>query len=122
VALLPTVNQMAVVGLIAIPGMMTGAILGGADVAQAARMQMIIMFLIAACTTLCVCSSVFFLLSTLVDEHHRIRLDRVSSGPSLPILAIQQVKKGILAPYAKLSEQIRSRRQIDPVYSRVETS
>lgn len=29
------------VGLVAIPGMMTGAILGGADVAQAARMQMV---------------------------------------------------------------------------------
>jgi ABC-type iron transport system FetAB permease component len=29
------------VGLITIPGMMTGAILGGADVAQAARMQMV---------------------------------------------------------------------------------
>ena len=29
------------VGLIAIPGMMTGAILGGADVANAARMQMV---------------------------------------------------------------------------------
>lgn len=29
------------IGLIAIPGMMTGAILGGAEVAQAARMQMV---------------------------------------------------------------------------------
>ncbi|PWN97882.1 hypothetical protein FA09DRAFT_330036 [Tilletiopsis washingtonensis] len=38
-ALLPVLNQMSVVGLISIPGMMTGAILGGASVAQAAYLQ-----------------------------------------------------------------------------------
>lgn len=43
-ALLPTVNQMSVIGLISIPGMMTGAIIGGSSVQQAARLQMIIMF------------------------------------------------------------------------------
>ncbi len=55
-ALLPTVNQLrwgfksgneltlSVIGLISIPGMMTGAIIGGQSVEQAARLQMIIMF------------------------------------------------------------------------------
>ncbi|WWD21960.1 hypothetical protein CI109_106448 [Kwoniella shandongensis] len=38
-ALLPTVNQMSVIGLISIPGMMTGAIVGGKSVEQAARLQ-----------------------------------------------------------------------------------
>lgn len=38
-ALLPTVNQMSVIGLISIPGMMTGAIIGGSSVQQAARLQ-----------------------------------------------------------------------------------
>ena len=80
------------------------------------------MFLIAACTTLCVCSSVFFLLSTLVDERHRIRLDRVSSGPSLPVLAMQQVKKAIMAGYTKLSERIRANRELSPVYTRIDAS
>jgi ABC-type iron transport system FetAB permease component len=38
-ALLPTVNQMSIIGLISIPGMMTGAIVGGKSVEQAARLQ-----------------------------------------------------------------------------------
>jgi putative ABC transport system permease protein len=37
VAMTPLLNQMSVMGLVAIPGMMTGQILAGADPAQAAR-------------------------------------------------------------------------------------
>jgi len=95
-SLLPTVNQMSVIGLISIPGMMTGAILGGADVAEAARMQMIITFLLTACTTLCVSVSIYFLLSTLVDDKHRIRLDRVNERPLWPVLLFQAGKQGAL--------------------------
>lgn len=38
-ALLPTVNQMSVIGLISIPGLMTGAVLGGSSVDQAGKLQ-----------------------------------------------------------------------------------
>ncbi|PVU93188.1 hypothetical protein BB561_003425 [Smittium simulii] len=38
-ALIPTINNMSITGLISIPGMMTGQILGGADVTQAAYYQ-----------------------------------------------------------------------------------
>lgn len=40
-ALMPTINQMSVIGLISIPGMMTGAILAGQPIDQAAKMQMV---------------------------------------------------------------------------------
>jgi uncharacterized protein (TIGR00245 family) len=53
-AMLPTINQMSVIGLIAIPGMMTGQIMGGASVLQASRYQQIIMFMISASTALSV--------------------------------------------------------------------
>jgi len=43
----------------------------------------IIMFLITACTTLCVTCSTALLLGTLVDEQHRIRSDRISKSPSV---------------------------------------
>ncbi|KAK9862423.1 hypothetical protein WJX84_010314 [Apatococcus fuscideae] len=43
VALTPILNQMSVVGLVSIPGMMTGQILSGSDPSQAARYQMIVM-------------------------------------------------------------------------------
>lgn len=47
---MPTINSMMVIGLISIPGMMTGQILGGSNVQQAARYQMLIMYLIATIT------------------------------------------------------------------------
>ncbi|WVW78877.1 hypothetical protein I302_100840 [Kwoniella bestiolae CBS 10118] len=78
-ALLPTVNQMSVIGLISIPGMMTGAIVGGKSVEQAARLQMIIMFMISASSALCTLLALFFSLTTLVDSRCRIRLDRLDS-------------------------------------------
>ena len=64
-------------GIIAIPGMMTGALLGGASVQQAAKLQMIIMFMIVASTTL---ASVFTALAAVfivVDEEHRVRGERI---------------------------------------------
>mmetsp|Transcript_27189 Transcript_27189/g.59483 ORF Transcript_27189/g.59483 Transcript_27189/m.59483 type:complete len:586 (+) Transcript_27189:83-1840(+) len=51
-ALMPTVNSMNVIGLVAIPGMMTGQVLGGASPVRAARYQIMIMYLIAASTWL----------------------------------------------------------------------
>lgn len=47
----PTINSMMVVGLVSLPGMMTGQILAGADPTQAIRYQIITMFLI--CTGSC---------------------------------------------------------------------
>ncbi|ODN75298.1 hypothetical protein L202_06480 [Cryptococcus amylolentus CBS 6039] len=100
-ALLPTVNQLSVIGLISIPGMMTGAIVGGKSVEQAARLQMIIMFstalpskylymaeanvaaVISASSALCTLIALFFSLSTLVDGCVRIRSDRLTSEAPL---------------------------------------
>ncbi|KAJ1307387.1 hypothetical protein OPQ81_001492 [Rhizoctonia solani] len=67
-ALTPTINQMSVIGLISIPGMMTGAILGGASVDQAAKLQMVIMFMINACTTLASIVGMFAALYRAVDD------------------------------------------------------
>jgi putative ABC transport system permease protein len=47
---LPLLNSMAVIGIVAIPGMMTGQILGGSSVGDAARYQILIMYLIAMTT------------------------------------------------------------------------
>lgn len=57
-AMLPTINQMSVIGLIAIPGMMTGQIIGGAPVMDAVKYQQIIMFMISASTALGVVTAV----------------------------------------------------------------
>lgn len=43
----PMLNSMAVIGLVSIPGMMTGQILAGSSIVEAARYQMLILYLIA---------------------------------------------------------------------------
>ena len=48
----PTLNSMLVVGIVSLPGMMTGQILAGADPTQAVRYQIITMFLICVSSTL----------------------------------------------------------------------
>lgn len=51
-ALIPTVNSMLTVGLVSLPGMMTGQMVAGADPATAARYQIVVMFMLAAATTI----------------------------------------------------------------------
>ncbi|SMG23927.1 ABC transporter permease [Paraburkholderia susongensis] len=50
--MMPTLNQMAVVGVVSLPGMMTGQVLAGQSPLQAVRYQIVIMFLIAASSAL----------------------------------------------------------------------
>lgn len=82
-ALLPTVNQLSVIGLVSLPGMMTGAIVGGKSVEQAARLQMIIMFMISASSALCTLLALFFCLTTLIDSRARLRPDKLHSKAPL---------------------------------------
>lgn len=51
-ALIPTINSMAAVGIVFIPGMMTGQILAGADPLAAAGYQIVVMLMVSAATAL----------------------------------------------------------------------
>ena len=75
--MIPILNTMTVVGLVTIPGMMTGQILGGVPPAQAARYQILILFLIASATAMGTAGSVLLSLRALFDEEHRLRRDRI---------------------------------------------
>ena len=44
---MPTINGMAAIGLVSLPGMMTGQILAGVEPTDAVKYQLLIMFLIA---------------------------------------------------------------------------
>lgn len=46
--MMPTINSLMVVGLVSLPGMMTGQILGGADPHQAVRYQIVVMLMITS--------------------------------------------------------------------------
>ena len=56
---------------------MTGAILGGSSVEQAAKLQMVIMFMISASTALAAIATTVVTLSVVVDSEHRVRPDRI---------------------------------------------
>lgn len=58
---------------------MTGAILGGSSVQQAARLQMIIIFMISACTALSSIVSTLLTLRAVVDDEMRVRGERVDT-------------------------------------------
>ena len=77
----PPRSPSSVIGIIAIPGMMTGAILGGSSVEQAARLQMVIMFMISSCTALASIATTVLALAVVVDAEHRVRADRIDVRP-----------------------------------------
>lgn len=76
--LLPTINSMAAMGVVALPGMMTGQILEGADPANAVRYQIVIMFAIAGTTGISLLASIWLSVVRLTDKRHRLRLDRLA--------------------------------------------
>ena len=82
--MVPTLNAMAVVGLVSLPGMMTGQILAGAAPADAVRYQIVIMFMIAAATALGTLGAVAFAYRSLLDGFHRLRLDRLHRAGEEP--------------------------------------
>jgi putative ABC transport system permease protein len=49
--MIPIINTMMVVGIVSLPGMMTGQILAGADPLKAVKYQIVVMFMIAGATS-----------------------------------------------------------------------
>ncbi|MEE2970674.1 MAG: iron export ABC transporter permease subunit FetB [Pseudomonadota bacterium] len=78
--LIPTVNAMSAIGLVYIPGMMTGQILAGIEPMEAVKYQLLIMFLIAGGTGFGVLGAVLVGAWRLTDSRHRLRLDRLRAG------------------------------------------
>ena len=77
--LIPMLNAMLVAGIVSLPGMMTGQLLSGADPAQAARYQIMVMFLLAASTALGTICVVLLSYRRLFNDHHQFRHDLVSA-------------------------------------------
>ncbi len=76
--LMPILNAMAAAGVVSLPGMMTGQILAGIDPVEAAKYQIMIMFLIAGATAIAVLAGALASVHLLTDDRHRLRLDRLS--------------------------------------------
>lgn len=75
--MMPSINGMAAVGVVSLPGMMTGQILSGVDPNEAVKYQLMVMFLIAGATGLSVMLATFGSARTLTDDRDRLRLERL---------------------------------------------
>lgn len=75
--MVPTINSMMVIGLVSLPGMMTGQILAGAEPLDAVRYQIVIMFAIAAATALGTFGVVLLAFRSLVGPEPRLHLERL---------------------------------------------
>lgn len=76
--LIPIVNAMAAAGLVSLPGMMTGQILAGSPPLEAAKYQLLILFLISGGTGLGAMAAVWIGSRRLFDDRQRLRLDRLT--------------------------------------------
>jgi len=73
----PILNMMCVVGIVSIPGMMTGQILGGSSPIVAARYQAMIIFLIALSTLSTILFSSGLTIVSLFCSHQILRPERL---------------------------------------------
>lgn len=76
--MIPTLNSMMIVGIVSIPGMMTGQLLGGVPPLEAVKYQIVIYFLIAAATALGTVGVVLLSYRRLFNEHHQFLSSRLS--------------------------------------------
>ncbi len=77
-AMTPILNSMSVTGVVALPGMMTGQILAGADPSQAARYQVMIMFVLSAASGLGALLAAVGGVLLMTDVRHRLCLPRTA--------------------------------------------
>lgn len=72
--MMPILNAMAATGVVTLPGMMTGQILSGIDPVEAAKYQVMIMFVISAATALGVMLAAVGGAWLITDSRHRLRV------------------------------------------------
>ncbi len=87
-SLIPQIERTKVVGLIALPGAMTGLLLAGVDPVQAVAVQLLVMYLILGTTAVCVVSVVAFIHRAALTDDLRVtswvRLEDADPGVSGP--------------------------------------
>lgn len=83
--LIPVINSMMVMGIVSLPGMMTGQILAGAAPVDAVRYQIVIMFMIASCTALATLGVVLLAFRRLFSARHELRVDRLQEPKGNPL-------------------------------------
>ncbi len=77
--MIPIINSMMVVGIVSLPGMMTGQLVSGMEPIQTVKYQIVIMFLIASATALGTVGVVTLSFLKLFNDDHQFLSERISS-------------------------------------------
>lgn len=77
--MIPTLNAMAVVGIVSLPGMMTGQLLAGVEPVEAVKYQVVIMFLIAAGTGIGIVLAALLTYRSMFSSRHQFRYETLRS-------------------------------------------
>lgn len=77
-SILPTLNSMTVCGIVSLPGMMTGQMLGGVSPFVAVKYQIVVMFLISASTFFTVGLTMMAAYFRLFESSHICRFDKIA--------------------------------------------
>ncbi|AGA25168.1 ABC transporter permease [Singulisphaera acidiphila] len=76
--MIPTINAMMVVGIVSLPGMMTGQLLAGVAPIEAVKYQIVIMFLISSATALGTVAVVLLSYHRLFTTDHQFLHSRIA--------------------------------------------
>ena len=77
-----TINAMAAIGVVSLPGMMTGQILAGSDPLLAVAYQIVVMFMIAAATALGCMMTALLVHRRTFNARHQLLVDRIERRSS----------------------------------------
>ncbi|MEM9490450.1 MAG: iron export ABC transporter permease subunit FetB [Myxococcota bacterium] len=75
--MIPILNSMTVVGIVSLPGMMTGQILAGADPLDAVKYQIVVMFMLAAATAMGSMGVAVLAYRRLFNARHQLVSERI---------------------------------------------
>ena len=78
--MIPIINSMMVVGIVSLPGMMTGQLLSGTSPIEAVKYQIVVMFLIASATALGTIGVVIFSFLKLFNKEHQFLYEQLLSN------------------------------------------
>jgi len=76
--MIPIINSMMIVGLVSLPGMMTGQLLSGTAPTEAVKYQIVIMFLIASATAIGTVLSTLIACHQLLSREHCLEAHRIT--------------------------------------------
>ncbi len=80
----PIINSMMIVGLVSLPGMMTGQLLAGVEPSEAVKYQIAIMFLVASATALGTAGAVLLSFRRLFTIDHQFLRSLLQSKRTAP--------------------------------------